>query len=102
MSTNSMDRGILRWREQRVSRFSRLVSAIDAAWRAARARQQRRRSMSQLAALSDHTLKDVGLSRSEIASIAHWNESDRTRFRNVRDGNGVCTRGDANHVLRRF
>lgn len=40
--------------------------------------------MVQLGSLSDHTLNDLGLHRSEVCSIAHWNESDRTRYRNVR------------------
>jgi len=84
MFTNSIDGGIPRWHERQASGFSRLAFAIAAAWRAAEARQQRRRSMSRLARLSDQTLKDLGLNRSEIASIAHWNESDRSRYRNVR------------------
>jgi uncharacterized protein YjiS (DUF1127 family) len=42
-------------------------------------RRQINRSIAALSALSDHMLKDVGIHRSEIASIAHT-ANDRTRF----------------------
>lgn len=86
MSINSLDGAILRWRDRRTNAAARLALAAAAAWRAMRARRQRRQTMGRLAALSDQTLKDLGVHRSEVCSIAYWNKSDRTRRRNLPAG----------------
>jgi len=84
MSVKAIDRGLLPWRENRTGKLSRLVMTIDTAWRAMQARRRRRQSLHRLARLSNRTLKDIGLDRSEIGSIAHWEEADRSRVRNLR------------------
>jgi uncharacterized protein YjiS (DUF1127 family) len=48
------------------------VVAALGRWRRAHAdRRERRRAMAELAALSDHALKDIGLRRSEIYSVVN-------------------------------
>ena len=86
MSINSIDGGILRWREWRTGPVTRSISSVASLWEAMQARRRRRQTTGRLAALSDHTLKDLGVHRSEVSSIAYWNKADRTRFRNIRAG----------------
>lgn len=45
------------------------TGSLAAAYRAFRSRRTRRLGMKNLAALDDHILKDIGLTRSEIGSV---------------------------------
>lgn len=56
-----------------------LIASLVAAWRAFRSFKARRRTILSLSQLSDHDLKDIGIARSEIVSIAYGSVADRRR-----------------------
>ena len=62
----------------------RLETLIRRAWSRYRARRLRRRTFTALSALSDRTLADIGLNRSEIASMDLAGGRDATRRRRQR------------------
>jgi uncharacterized protein YjiS (DUF1127 family) len=55
----------------------RIASALAAWWHELRQRRRQRETAHLLHALSDRTLKDIGITRSEIDSIASAAEDDR-------------------------
>ena len=57
-----------------------LEALTRSAWSLYLARRLRRRTFTALSALSDRTLADIGLNRSEIASIALGGGRDATRW----------------------
>ncbi len=59
-----------------VYRVTRAVAAAVVRWDGA---IQARRDLEAYSRLSDRTLKDVGISRSEIHSIAHYGGRDSSR-----------------------
>jgi uncharacterized protein YjiS (DUF1127 family) len=56
-----------------------LIHRIRVILRAEQLRRRRRLAARALAALSDHTLKDMGLSRGAIHELVHCTRADRPR-----------------------
>lgn len=56
-----------------------VTSLIARRLRALRQRRRERREMRELRVLNNHTLKDIGIHRSEITSIVCVDQSDRRR-----------------------
>lgn len=56
-----------------------LTASLVAAYRAFRSYRMRRRTVLSLSKLSDHDLKDIGVTRSEISSIAYGLQAERRR-----------------------
>ncbi|BCH35828.1 hypothetical protein MesoLjLc_77580 [Mesorhizobium sp. L-8-10] len=56
-----------------------LAASVVAAWRAFRSYRARRLTMLKLSELNDHELKDIGITRSEIVSIAYGSPGQRRR-----------------------
>ena len=52
-------------------------------WKTMMFRNQQRRSVRQLRALSDHHLRDLGIHRSEITSVVYGRDADRVRYHEV-------------------
>ena len=61
------------------SSLSRFRAVVRSRRRAYRAWQAKRANLRALRALSDHTLKDIGLHRSQLASVVVFDGADRTR-----------------------
>ena len=63
--------------------FQRAVLLLAAAAKRFSCFQCERRNIRALAPLSDRQLKDMGINRSEIASVVRHGDTDRTRVRNT-------------------
>jgi uncharacterized protein YjiS (DUF1127 family) len=63
------------------SRRSRLRDSYRSGRRSYRAWRTRRATLQELRSLSDHTLKDIGIHRSELVSVAASQSIDHTRRR---------------------
>ena len=62
-----------------------LAASLVAAWRAFRSYRARRLTVLKLSRLNEHELKDIGITRSEIVSIAYGSPGDRRRSHD-----GIC------------
>lgn len=56
-----------------------LAASVVAAWRAFRSHRARRLTVLKLSKLNEHELKDIGITRSEIVSIAYGSPGERRR-----------------------
>lgn len=56
-----------------------LTASMVAIWRAVRSSRARRLTVLKLSELNEHELKDIGISRSEIVSIAYGSPGERRR-----------------------
>lgn len=56
-----------------------LAASLMAAYSAFRSYRARRRTVLSLSKLSEHDLKDIGITRSEIVSIAYGSQQERRR-----------------------
>jgi uncharacterized protein YjiS (DUF1127 family) len=65
------------WRAARTARWT--VGTVEAARVHIRRWTARRRTVTALAALDNHTLKDIGINRSEILSVVYGGDSERLR-----------------------
>ena len=63
----------------RPTRAPSIVTRLADGYRAVRQRRHERRAIGELRGLSGHTLKDIGLHRSEITSIVCVSQTDRRR-----------------------
>lgn len=61
------------------SSFSRFRAVVRSRRRAYQAWQTKRANLRALRVLSDHTLKDIGLHRSQLASVVVFDGTDLTR-----------------------
>ena len=63
-----------------IAAFQETASILRAVAEGFSRRRRIRRTVRELAALDDHTLRDIGLNRSSIVSTAHMLEVERRRF----------------------
>lgn len=59
--------------------FHKFARAISLTWKRHRAARQHRRAVTALMRLDNHTLKDIGLDRSEIRSLLTDTNKERRR-----------------------
>jgi uncharacterized protein YjiS (DUF1127 family) len=64
--------------EYRVSGMSRFLARLSRWWQASQDRRRRQITAAELYSLDDRTLKDIGVDRSEIASLIYSNDRVRS------------------------
>ena len=62
---------------------ARVSNTVRSFWEAVKYRNHQRRSVRHLRSMSDHTLKDLGIHRSEINSVVYGRDAERVRYHEV-------------------
>ena len=69
----------------RISAPESVAGKVARSFRALVRRHREARAIEHLESLSDHSLKDIGIARSEIALVVRWGQIARARGRHVPD-----------------